>query len=151
MIQTALAAFGGLLASQHKVLDYTQTWNIISNNYISAYAEIDANIAYTTTYVGGLNANGDPSETVGLNTYGTAIGSLNFEFFQWYQYQIDYQFTGFNISPYVQQFWWTAPLESSNGFSYGTTAWYNINIGSIQTTIWENMKVCGDSVVDAID
>jgi hypothetical protein len=155
MMQTALTFLSTVFAeNEHILMAYTGTQSIISGNpYATASVTYTADIAYTTTYKGGLNVDGNPSETYGAKFYGDGTVRVDLEFFQWYKYSAVVHANGFNIEPYVQQIWWTTPYGSTDvqGMNYGARAWYNVRAGDVATKFIENMKVCGDSFYDIYD
>ena len=153
MINSALLALGGAFAgSEHSLLAYRDNyWPLKANDYLDGMASWSFDLAYTTTYKGGLNEDNRPSETYGTRLYSNFHAQIDLEVVQWYKYSFHVNADIFDLYPYIQEVWWTVPYrKEEEKFHVGLKGWREFTAGAVQVYYVENMKVCGESIVNQV-
>lgn len=147
MISTALLALlVGAATALPRVAQYEKSWTPYDTDKFAFTARFDGDMGYKTGYEA---AEGDDQhkERYGLEIYSYANFTVKMEYFRTYYHEYTFSFIPFDIYPYKQEVAVTRP-ESNEAKEQSTKGYYSIAVAHFETTVRENTKTCGASVVD---
>jgi hypothetical protein len=145
---TILAALLGI-STAYSVVSRNDAGSIVSGNmyYSLSYSWLADGGIETTYNAYEDSTTGYKYEGYGVEAYGWVNITITQEFFQFYKQSMMLSVMPFRIVPYQQEFFWTRPV-SSKKFTIGASAFRNIMLAQVLTTIYINAKTCVHSEVD---
>lgn len=116
---------------------------IKDDKYFNFGYTVDADVVYTTTYEAA-----DSSQRIGFGVDTWFNLDLTFELFQFYKHMFTIAFTPIKIIPYTHEMTYVRPAPDSKTVDVLFAGSRNVTWLETKIKHYENVKVCGASIVE---